>query len=122
MNNYDDKTMMTDMLSSQKFIAQNYNSYAGECATKPAKAKLMKILGEEHDIQFKIFEQMTAKGWYPTQPAPQDKIKQAVQQHVQGATNQTKTADKARTKKAAPTKKTLSAAKMSKTAKLAKKK
>ena len=53
---YDDKTMMTDMLSSQKFIAQNYNNYAGECSSRQAKAKLMKILGEEHDIQFKIFE------------------------------------------------------------------
>ena len=100
MTNYDDKTMMTDMLSSQKFIAQSYNTYAGECATKQSKAKLMKILGEEHDIQFKIFEQMNAKGWYPTTPAPQDKINEAVQQHIQGATNLTKTA--AKTKKIMP--------------------
>ena len=96
MANYDDKTMMTDMLASQKFIAQNYNNYAGECSTKQSKAKLMKILGEEHDIQFKIFEQMNAKGWYPTTPAPQDKINEAVQQHIQGATNITKTAAKAK--------------------------
>ena len=96
MANYDDKTMMTDMLASQKFIAQNYNNYAGECSTKQSKAKLMKILGEEHDIQFKIFEQMNAKGWYPTTPAAQDKINEAVQQHLQGATNITKTAEKAK--------------------------
>lgn len=96
MANYDDKTMMTDMLASQKFIAQNYNNYAGECSTKQSKAKLMKILGEEHDIQFKIFEQMNAKGWYPTTPAPQDKINEAVQQHISGATNITKTAAKAK--------------------------
>ena len=96
MNSYDDKTMMTDMLASQKFIAQNYNTYAGECATKQSKAKLMKILGEEHDIQFKIYEQMNAKGWYPTAPAPQDKINEAVQQHISGATNITKTAAKAK--------------------------
>ena len=95
MANYDDKTMMTDMLSSQKFIAQNYNNYAGECASKQSKAKLMKILGEEHDIQFKIFEQMNSKGWYPTTPAPQDKINEAVQQHISAATNITKTASKA---------------------------
>ena len=96
MTNYDDKTMMTDMLASQKFIAPNYNNYAGECASKQSKAKLMKILGEEHDIQFKIFEQMNAKGWYPTTPAPQDKINEAVQQHISGATNITKTAAKAK--------------------------
>ena len=84
---YDDKTMMTDMLSTQKFIASNYNNYAGECATKQAKARLMKILGEEHDIQFKIFESMHAKGWYEPRPAPQDKVNQAVQTHISGATN-----------------------------------
>ena len=96
MNSYDDKTMMTDMLSSQKFIAQSYNNYAGECASKQAKNKLMKILNEEHDIQFRIYEQMNAKGWYPDTPAPQDKINEAVQQHIQGATNLTKTAAKAK--------------------------
>ena len=84
------------MLASQKFIAQSYNNYAGECASKQAKNKLMKILNEEHDIQFKIYEQMNAKGWYPDTPAPQDKINEAVQQHIQGATNLTKTAAKAK--------------------------
>ncbi|MBR6518280.1 MAG: spore coat protein, partial [Oscillospiraceae bacterium] len=69
-----------------------------------SKAKLMKILGEEHDIQFKIFEQMNAIGWYPTTPAPQDKINEAVQQHIQGATNITKTTAKAK-KSAANTEK-----------------
>ncbi|MBE6878835.1 MAG: spore coat protein [Ruminococcaceae bacterium] len=96
MANYDDKTMMTDMLASQRFIAQNYNNYAGECASKQSKAKLMKILNEEHEIQFKIFEQMNSKGWYPTTPAAQDKINEAVQQHISGATNITKTAAKAK--------------------------
>ena len=84
---YDDKTMMTDMLSTQKFIASNYNNYAGECASKQAKSKLMKILSEEHDIQFKIFENMQAKGWYETAPAPRDKLNQAVQTHISSATN-----------------------------------
>ena len=84
---YDDKTMMTDMLSTQKFIASNYNNYAGECSTKQAKNKLMKILGEEHDIQFKIFEDMQAKGWYEVTVAPVDKVNQTVQTHLPSATN-----------------------------------
>ncbi len=84
---YDDKTMMTDMLSTQKFIASNYNNYAGECATRTAKNRLMKILSEEHDIQFKIFEEMQAKGWYEVANAPVDKVNQAVQTHISAATN-----------------------------------
>ncbi len=103
---YDDKTMMTDMLSTQKFITSNYNNYAGECSTKRAKNRLMKILSEEHDIQFKIFEDMQAKGWYEVAPAPSDKINRAVQTHISAATNvketkkpakkQTKTTKKAK--------------------------
>lgn len=95
---YDDKTMMTDMLSTQKFIASNYNNYAGECASKQSKSKLMKILSEEHDIQFKIFENMQAKGWYETTPAPRDKLNQAVQTHISSATNLKKEPEK-KTKK-----------------------
>ncbi len=91
---YDDKTMMTDMLSTQKFIASNYNNYAGEISTKQAKNKLMKILGEEHDLQFKIFEDMQAKGWYEVTTAPQAKVDQAVQTHISSATNLKKPAEK----------------------------
>ncbi|MBR4036046.1 MAG: spore coat protein [Oscillospiraceae bacterium] len=102
---YDDKTMMTDMLSTQKFIASNYNNYAGEISTKQAKNKLMKILGEEHDIQFKIFENMQAKGWYETTNAPQAKVDRAVQTHISGATNMKKPAEKAVKKASKTTKK-----------------
>ena len=84
---YDDKTMMTDMLSTQKFIASNYNNYAGECSTRQSKNRLMKILKEEHDIQQEIFEKMQAKGWYETTPAPVDKVNRAVQTHISAATN-----------------------------------
>ncbi|MBQ7903951.1 MAG: spore coat protein [Oscillospiraceae bacterium] len=103
---YDDKTMMTDMLSTQKFIASNYNNYAGEISTKTAKNKLLKILQEEHDIQFKIFEDMQAKGWYETTNAPQAKVDQAVQTHITSATNLKKPVEKAVKKRAKATKKT----------------
>ena len=91
---YDDKTMMTDMLSTQKFIASNYNNYAGEISTKQGKNRLLKILGEEHDIQYKIFESMQSKGWYETATAPQAKVDQAVQMHISSATNLKKPAEK----------------------------
>ena len=102
---YDDKTMMTDMLSTQKFIARNYNNYAGEFSTKQGKNRLMKILGEEHDIQFKIFEDMQAKGWYEITNAPQAKVDQAVQQHISSATNLKKPAEKSAKKTSKTTKK-----------------
>lgn len=84
---YDDKTIMTDMLSTQKFITSNYNVFAGECATKQAKSKLMKILEDEHNIQFKIFEEMHAKGWYPTPMANREKVNETVQTYASDVTN-----------------------------------
>ncbi len=103
---YDDKTMMTDMLSTQKFIASNYNNYAGEISTKQGKNKLLKILGEEHDIQFKIFETMQSKGWYETANAPQAKVDRAVQTHITSATNLKKPVEKTAKKQAKTSKKT----------------
>ena len=79
MKKMKDKDMLTDALATQKFIAGNYNQYAGECSTKRAKDKLMDILKEEHEIQFEIFEAMQKNGWYETTPAPQEKIKLAAQ-------------------------------------------
>ena len=103
---YDDKTMLTDMLSTQKFIASNYNNYAGEISTKRGKNKLLKILNEEHDIQFKIFESMQSKGWYETAAAPQAKVNQAVQTHITSATNLKKPAEKSVKKQTKTAKKT----------------
>jgi len=102
---YDDKTMMTDMLSTQKFITSNYNNYAGECSTKAAKQKLLKILGEEHNIQLEIFENMQKRGWYETTPAPQDKLEQAVQTNISSATNLKKPREKQAKKTAKTSKK-----------------
>ena len=84
---YDDKTIMEDMLSTEKFISGNYNTFANERAGKAAKNKLVKILNDEHDIQFKIFEAMSARGWYPTPAATRDKINRAVQMYAPSATN-----------------------------------
>ena len=90
MQNFDDKDIMTDMLSSQKFMAQKYNHFAGECSTKQSKNKLMKILSEEHDIQFAIYEQMHEKGWYPTPEADCKKVNQSIEMHKKDATNLSK--------------------------------
>ena len=102
---YDDKTIMEDMLSTEKFISGNYNTFANERAGKTAKNKLVKILNDEHDIQFKIFEAMSARGWYPTPAATRDKINRAVQMYAPSATN-LKTAGKP-VKKRRTTKKTV---------------
>ena len=80
-----DKDMMTDMLSSQKFITDGYNTYANECATPALKTDFMNILNEEHQIQNEIFTEMQKRGWYPTEPAEQCKINEVKQNYSSGA-------------------------------------
>lgn len=74
MPSYDDKTVLTDLLSYQKFMTSNYNNYLNEAACAPVRSALSKLLEEEHDIQFEIFSVMHEKGFYPTTPADQKQV------------------------------------------------
>ena len=75
----DDKSILTDMLASQKQITGIYNTFADECATKQMQGVMMDILSEEHQIQMEVFEEMQKRGWYQTPAAQADKINQAKQ-------------------------------------------
>lgn len=76
-----DKDILTDILSSQKFITDGYNTYANECATPALKTDFMNILNEEHRIQNEVFNEMQSRGWYATEAANKDKICQAKQKY-----------------------------------------
>ncbi|WP_040197724.1 spore coat protein [Candidatus Soleaferrea massiliensis] len=80
-NMFGDKEMMTDALSAQKFITDNYNIWANECATQQIKSELMNILNEEHQIQMELFTEMSKRGWYPVQAAQQPQIDQVKQKY-----------------------------------------
>ena len=72
-----DREMLTDALSSEKFMTDNYNNYANECASPSLMNEFMNLLSEEHQIQHDVFSEMQKRGWYPTQDAPEEKIRQA---------------------------------------------
>ncbi len=78
-----EKEIFQDCLSSQKFISANYNTYAGECVCEQLRSTFLNILDEEHRIQSDIFNDMSTKGWYPTQPADQQKLQQVKQKFPQ---------------------------------------
>ncbi|MBC3516449.1 spore coat protein [Neobittarella massiliensis] len=83
MNTIDDQAILTDMLSSQKHITAQYNTFACECAGKEIKSVMMSLLQDEHQIQMEVFEEMQKRGWYPTPAAKADKINQAKQKATQ---------------------------------------
>ena len=79
MNTFTDQEMLTDVLSTQKFVTSGYNTAANEAKSDSVKNAFLTILNEEHRIQHDVFCEMQAHGWYPTEDAPQNKIDQARQ-------------------------------------------
>lgn len=74
-----EKDILQDCLSSQKYVTDSYNTFAGECVNEQLRSAFLNILDDEHRIQADIFCDMSAKGWYQPAPADQQKIQQAKQ-------------------------------------------
>ncbi len=76
-----DKEMMHDSLSAQKEMTGIYNISANECATPAIRNAMLGILNEEHAIQAEVFDAIHQRGWYPTTPAPEQKVQSARQKY-----------------------------------------
>ena len=76
-----EKEILQDCLSSQKFTTSNLNIWAGECVCEQLRSAFLNILDDEHRIQADIFNDMSAKGWYHTQPADQQQLQQVKQKY-----------------------------------------
>ena len=74
-----DREILCDALSSEKFMTENYNNYANECASPSLMNEFMNLLSEEHQIQHDVFTEMQKRGWYPLQQADQAQVTQAKQ-------------------------------------------
>ncbi len=77
---FGDREIMDDLLASQKQITAEYNTAANECASSALQTEFMTLLGEEHQIQMELFQEMRKRGWYPTEQAPRQKIEAAREQ------------------------------------------
>lgn len=62
--NFTDKEILDDILSSQKHITDIYNTFSNECVNQQLQSDMLKILGEEHNMQFTTFGEMQKRGWY----------------------------------------------------------
>jgi len=76
---YNDKERIMDLLSSQKFITDSYNTNLNEAATPEVKTCMMNILNEEHEIQHDIWLEMKNRGWYTVEAAEDQKLQQEKQ-------------------------------------------
>jgi len=76
-----DKEILSDSLSSQKFIAGNYDTFANECVNANLRNDFMNILREEHDIQNELFNEMQKRGWYQVKVANPTDVQTAKQKY-----------------------------------------
>lgn len=81
----DEKQTLTDLLSAQKFITSVYNSDLLESATPEVERLFFGILEDEHRIQQQLFQEMNNRGYYPVEPAEEQKLQKVKQQYAQPA-------------------------------------
>ena len=81
-----EQEMMTDLLFGEKFMTSIYNTFCCEAATPAVKSCLMSLLQETHRMQQDLFSEMSARGWYKTEPAEDNKLMQEKQKFGQAAT------------------------------------
>ena len=77
---------MNDLLTVQKFLTGVYNTFCNEAATPALRHCLCTILSEEHTIGEQIFEEMSTRGYYPTEQAEDTKVSAAKQKFSKYAT------------------------------------
>ena len=75
-NTFPEKEQATDLLSAEKFLAGNYNSFLLECATPEMVQCLSSLLRDTHDMQQSLFHDMQSRGWYPVTKAEDTNVNQ----------------------------------------------
>ncbi len=85
-NELSEKTVLTDLLSHQKFITGVYNSDLLESATPEVKKCFLGLLEDEHRIQEDVFRAMYDRNMYPLEQAEEKKLTEAKMKFSQNAT------------------------------------
>ena len=75
----DDKCLMENLLLVEKGVCDLYMHGTIESGTANVRSAFNKALGDSLCMQDDIYKKMTAKGWYPTEQAEQQKIQQVKQ-------------------------------------------
>lgn len=75
----DDKTLMESLLMTIKGVSDLYLHGAIESNTENVHNVFDKALSDTLTMQHDIYMKMAAKGWYPTEQAPQQQIMQTKQ-------------------------------------------
>ena len=79
----DDRCIMENLMHTAKGACDLYMHGTIESPTANVRQAFNTALNDTLTMQDNIYKQMSAKGWYPTEQAPQQKIQQ-LKQKFQG--------------------------------------
>jgi len=79
---WDDQRMINDLLSTEKQLAGEYGMQIIEGSTQQFRDVLTQNHRDTLQDQFKVYQQMEQRGWYPLKPAPQPEIQTAKQKFM----------------------------------------
>lgn len=85
MNQMDDKSRMTDLLTSEKFMTHVYNTFLCETVTPAVRGCLTTLLMDEHKMQEHVFAEMQSRNWYSTEKAEDTKVEAEKQKYRSAA-------------------------------------
>lgn len=71
-----EKEIMQDLLTSEKQIISAYSTGITESSCTNLRDTLVNNFKNAEDVQYKIFDTMRQKGWYPTKDAQASDVQQ----------------------------------------------
>ena len=79
-----DQAIMENLLLNTKGVCDLYMHGAIESSTPNVHQTFSTALNDSLCMQDQVYQTMSAKGWYATQPAPQQQVDQVKQKFAQG--------------------------------------
>ena len=71
-----EKDLMQDLLATEKQAISAYSTGITESSCENLRNTLVDNFKNNQNIQYKIFDAMKQKGWYPTKDAPDNEVQQ----------------------------------------------
>ncbi|WP_125153388.1 spore coat protein [Clostridium rectalis] len=81
--NLSEKDLMNDLLATEKQVISAYSTGITETSCPNLRNVLLNNFRNAEDTQYKVFDAMRQKGWYPTKDAPDNEVQQIKSQSTQ---------------------------------------
>jgi spore coat protein CotF len=78
--NLTEKELMNDLLATEKQTISAYSTGITESSCPNLRNVLVNNFTKSQNIQYKVFDSMKQKGWYPTQDAADNEVQQVKDQ------------------------------------------